>query len=233
MEPEMEHTILQPGQSLKEPSSVRLITTLGFAGLISGAILVITYLVTLPIIKANRAAALEKAIFKVLPGATSFNPLELQDEKLVERISEDANEDVIIYAGFNESEELVGFAIPSSEPGFQDIIGGIFGYDAIDNSIIGLEVLESKETPGLGDKIMKDENFQKNFVRLKVDPELIYVKPGQKKYPNEIETITGATISSKAIVRLLQKGVDKWQKPIEDYVKENNLSITSNSPDGN
>jgi len=220
-----------PNQNPKEPSSGRLVITLGVAGFISGTILVITYLITLPIIKANKAEALEIAIFKVLPGVSTYNPLELQEDKLVKILPDDADTKadggLIIYAGFNESGELIGFAIPGTEPGFQDIIVGIFGYNAVDRAIIGLEVLESKETPGLGDKIMKDENFKKNFIRLKVDPELIYVKPGQKKHPNEIETITGATITSKAIVRLLQKGIEKWQKPIEEYIVDNDLTISN------
>ena len=64
---------------------------------------------------------------------------------------------------------MIGFAIPGSEPGFQDIIGALYGYEANGQTIIGFEVLESKETPGLGDKIFKDPDFQTNFTALKVE----------------------------------------------------------------
>ena len=140
---------------------------------------------------------------------------------------EETNKDVLlIYAGYNSSNELVGFAIPGAEPGFQDIIGAIFGYDGAKKVIIGFEVLESKETPGLGDKIFKDAEFKTNFTSLVVDPEIIPVKKGEKQNDNEVEAITGATISSKAVVKLLNNTLDIWQEAIDNYIQENNLTIS-------
>jgi H+/Na+-translocating ferredoxin:NAD+ oxidoreductase subunit G len=215
----------------KEPSSMKLILALGIAGLFSGIILVGTYVYTAPIIKANKEAAMQKAIFKVLPGCTSYTILILKDGKLIEKVAEADNkkevdkDELLIYAGYNENKALIGFAIPGSEPGFQDIIGAIFGYDGARKVIIGFEVLESKETPGLGDKIFKDAEFQTNFTALVVAPEIISVKNGQKQNPNEVEAITGATISSKAVVRLLNKTMAIWQVTIDEYIKENNLNV--------
>ena len=215
----------------KEPSSLKLILALGIAGLISGIILVGTYIYTDPLIKANKAAATQSAIFKVLEGCESFTTLVLENDKLVEKIvdpNKEENNDkdeLIIYAGYNANKELLGFAIPGSEPGFQDIIGTIFGYDGTKKVIIGFEVLESKETPGLGDKIFKDADFQTNFTALAVEPEIIAVKKGEKTNPNEVETIAGATISSKAVVRLLNKTMAVWQTTIDEYIKENNLNV--------
>ncbi len=215
----------------KEPSSLKLILALGIAGLISGVILVGTFIYTDPLIKANKAAATQRAIFKVLEGCESFTTLTLENDKLIEKVvnpdKEEKNDknELLVYAGYNANKELIGFAIPGSEPGFQDIIGTIFGYDGTKKVIIGFEVLESKETPGLGDKIFKDADFQTNFTALAVEPEIIPVKKGEKQNPNEVETIAGATISSKAVVRLLNKTMAIWQKTIDDYIKENDLNI--------
>lgn len=215
----------------KEPSSLKLILALGIAGLISGVILVGTYIYTDPLIKANKAAATQSAIFKVLEGCESFTTLVLENDKLSEKIvdpnKEEKNDkdELIIYAGYNANKELIGFAIPGSEPGFQDIIGTIFGYDGTKKVIIGFEVLESKETPGLGDKIFKDADFQTNFTALAVEPEIIAVKKGEKTNPNEVETIAGATISSKAVVRLLNKTMEVWETTIDNYIKENNITV--------
>lgn len=217
----------------KEPSSFKLISALGIAGLFSGLMLVSVYLFTLPMIEANKAEALRKAIFKVLPECASFKTLEMMNGKLVEISEEDKDkkkdkkteESKRIFTGFNANGEFIGFAIPGSEPGFQDIIGTIYGYEATQKIIIGFEVLESKETPGLGDKIFKDEDFKMNFIALAVDPEIVAVKKGQKQNPNELETITGATISSKAIVRLLNKSMNEWRQPIEEYIKSNELTV--------
>jgi len=218
-------------ESANEPSSLRLIMALGIAGLISGFILVGTYIYTDPLIKANKAAATQRAIFNVLPNCSSSVPLKLEDGKLSEQDNtsgqEETNKDVLlIYAGYNSSNELVGFAIPGAEPGFQDIIGAIFGYDGAKKVIIGFEVLESKETPGLGDKIFKDAEFKTNFTSLVVDPEIIPVKKGEKQNDNEVEAITGATISSKAVVKLLNNTLDIWQEAIDNYIQENNLTIS-------
>ncbi|MFC1744312.1 FMN-binding protein [Candidatus Riflebacteria bacterium] len=224
-----QNTNLVPLEDL-EPSTFRLVMTLAVAGFFSGLILVGIFLVTQPMIEANKAAALKEAIFKVLPGCKDFKTLELRDGKLFKVQSEGGNaksKTEKIFAGFNENGNFIGFAIPGGEPGFQDIISGIFGFEPGKAIIIGFEVLESKETPGLGDKIMKDKGFQANFKALAVDPEIIAVKPGKKakvksgKYSNEVETITGATISSKAVVRLLDKTVKKWKKPIKEYLKSN------------
>ena len=222
-----------------EASSFRLIATLGLAGLFSGLILVVVYLLTLPIIEANKAEALQKAIFKVLPSCQSYKTLQLQDGKLVLKSDESSEVDKSneetknIFIGYDQSGQLIGFAIPASEPGFQDLIGALFGYNATEETIIGFEVLESKETPGLGDKIMKDENFRENFIALKVNPELVPVKPGKKQNMNEIELITGATISSKAVVRLLQNGIEEWRAAIEDYIKSNDIVIKKASYEAN
>ncbi len=215
-----------PPPDSEEASAGRLIATLGIAGFFSGIILVSAYLFTLPMIQAHKARALEQAIYHVLPGATSYTPLELEDGSLVaageaqSASGQQANRR--LFAGYNDQKELVGFAVLAEEPGFQDLIVAIFGYDPRQEFIIGMEVLESKETPGLGDKIIKDADFQDNFRELAVAPEIVAVKKDAAQQANEVEAITGATISSKAIVRLLNKGMDEWKMPINEYVKKAN-----------
>lgn len=214
-----------------EPSSFRLILALGLAGFFSGLLLVSAFIYTRPLIESNRKEALQLAIFKVLPGCNNYATLVLQGNKLVIKEEEGKesgqsgkeDEALKIFAGFDASGTLIGFAIPASEPGFQDIIGAIYGYEASEKMIIGFEVLESKETPGLGDKIFKDADFKTNFNFLEVDPEIMAVKKGQKSNANEVEAITGATISSKAIVRMLNNSLEQWKELIEDYVRENKI----------
>ncbi len=218
---------------VKEPSSFKLVFALGIAGLLSGIVLVGTFIYTNPLIKANKEAAIKRAIFKVLPDCDSYTSLKLENAKLIEKVTDADNkeesdkDELLIYAGYNTSKELIGFAIPGSEPGFQDIIGAMFGYDAAKKVIIGFEVLESKETPGLGDKIFKDDDFQTNFKALTIEPKIVPVKKGEKQKSNEVEGITGATISSKAVVRLLNKTIDIWQTSIDDYIKENKLKVSN------
>jgi electron transport complex protein RnfG len=211
---------------------IKLVLTLGIAGLLSGIILVGTFIYTKPLIAANKEAAIQRAIFKVLPDCTTYTTLKLDHAILAPKDTEaskqeEADKDeLLVYAGFNDNKELIGFAIPGSEPGFQDVIATLFGYDAVNKVIIGFEVLESKETPGLGDKIFKDADFQTNFTSLAISPEIIPVKKGEKQGPNEVETITGATISSKAIVRLLNKTMDIWETTLDNYINDNALRVS-------
>lgn len=220
---------IQPFEEEKEPSSARLVLTLGIAGFLSGLILVSVFLLTKPLIAQNKQEALEEAIYKVLPGAKSYETLELKNGELIKtkettQKSGKGEEPEKIFLGYNGDGALVGFAIPASGAGFQDIIETIFGYRANTETIIGFEVLESKETPGLGDKIFKDPDFKKNFTSLKVEPKIEPISKGSKTKDNQVETITGATISSKSVINLLNNAVDKWKPLIEKYVKNNKIN---------
>ena len=215
----------------KSPGSFRLIFTLGFAGFLSGLILAGAYLFTKPMIEANKAEAIERAVLKVLPECVSFKALELKDGKIVDyKVSEKkqtGKEEApkLVYMGYNKSNEPVGFAILGSEIGFADVITVMMGYDANKKTIIGFEVLESKETPGLGDKIFKDNAFRKNFTELLTEPEIKFAKKGEKHNANEVEAITGATISSKAVIRLLNHSMKEWKEPIDNYQKQEKIKM--------
>ncbi len=74
----------------------------------------------------------------------------------------------VVYAGYDENDKLVGVAVEASGQGFADILRILYGYDPDKQKIVGFYVLESKETPGLGDKIEKDLNFLANFKALDV-----------------------------------------------------------------
>jgi len=211
-------------EEVKEPSSFRLIFTLGVAGFLSGLILVSAYLFTKPIIAKNKAEALRAAIFEVLSNTATFKTLVPDGDGLREAGEKEEVGQEAVYLGFNAQGEMTGFAISGEEGGYQDIISAIYGFDPNDEVIIGFKVLDSKETPGLGDKIIKDADFQANFMALKIDPEIEAVKKGEKKSPNQVEAISGATISSKAIVRLLNKSNTTWQARIKVYLSTQNTS---------
>jgi electron transport complex protein RnfG len=93
-----------------------------------------------------------------------------------------------------------------------------------------MEVLESRETPGLGDKIYKDAAFQENFVKLSVEPEIVTVKKGSKAAANEVEAITGATISSKAIVKIMNNTHKEWISRLPQPGSEPAMDLKSPEP---
>ncbi len=197
------------------PSSFKLIFTLGLAGLISGLAIVGIYEVTLPTITAYKAKVLREAVFKVIPGVTKLQKLFYVEGKLQTEPPVPVDNENMLYAGYNNKDVLLGYAIPAAGPGFQDTIRILYGYKPTTKLIVGMEVLESRETPGLGDKIYKDADFQKNFLALEVFPKVIMVKKGRKSAPNEVDAISGATISSKAIVKIINETNERWSKRLD------------------
>lgn len=195
-----------------EPSSVRLAGTLAVAGLLSGLTIVLVYFGTLERIQENRARALEAAIFKVLPGTKKIEPFALiggKIEPFAGRVGA-PSEVPLVYLGLDDTGARLGYAIPAEGPGFQDAVKILYGYDPARRAVIGMEVLESRETPGLGDKIIFDTHFKANFTELKVDPKIALVKKGEKTAPNQVDAITGATISSRAVVTIINKSNATW-----------------------
>lgn len=193
-----------------EPSLISLVATLLVAGFLSGLIIAVAYAWTLPLIRANEVAALQRAVFKVLPGTERIAPLWYRDGKLV-AAAEGAKDPPDLYAGYTQAGAFVGYAIPSSGAGFQDTIKLLFGYDPSLKQVVGMEILDSRETPGLGDKIYKDPKFQQNFKALAVEPEIELVKDTPNS-DNQVDAITGATISSRAVVRIVNDGLEMGRK---------------------
>jgi electron transport complex protein RnfG len=121
-----------------------------------------------------------------------------------------------VFLGFDESGDPVGYAVTGAEPGFQDFIHLIFGYDPASGSLLGMKVLESKETPGLGDKIFKDMDFVNGFQG--VETPIVGVKQGRASgAANEVDMITGATISSRTVIDIINHRVEDLDVDLEAH----------------
>jgi electron transport complex protein RnfG len=190
-----------------------MIAVMGSVGLIASVLLVVTYQVTAPLIAQNRAAYLERAIFDVLPAATQKVAFaRTNDDRLVRLEADDSR--FRVYAGYDEQGLLVGVAIEAQGQGYQDVLRLLYGYSLDCECVVGMKVLESKETPGLGDRIEKDADFLANFDALGVQlapdgqrllHEIESVKKGSKTGAWQVEAITGATISSRAVASIINR----------------------------
>ncbi len=204
---------LSAGEARTEPGPVRLAATLAIAGMLSGLALAAAYGITKPIIDANNQRALEQAVLQVVPGSTSIQKLSLRDGKLVAVSPTEGGGEATLYAAYDEQGKFKGYAIEGAGAGFQDVIRLLYGYDPAKKRVIGMYILDSRETPGLGDKIFKDAAFTGTFADLAVDPEIVVVKTGRTKN-NEVDAITGATISSRAVVRIINEAHGRWVKQL-------------------
>lgn len=76
-----------------------------------------------------------------------------------------------------------------------------------DGTIGGYKVIQHKETPGLGSKV-NDESFKKGVIGKKPSTQAFKVKQDG----GEVDAITGATITSRALIDAVQKAYDGYQK---------------------
>ncbi len=201
-------------QQQKQPStpSSRMIAVLTGIAMASGFLVVLTAQITAPFIAENQRIAIEKAITKVIPGTASHREYNFIDNEFLP--VEKGSGEQIIYAGYDKQGNLLGIAANAAAQGYAGMIYLLYGYDPKCQCIRGIKVLKMAETPGLGDKIITDPNFQANFDELdaRVNPEqnalahaILTVKHGSKQHDWEIDAISGATISSKAVGKALNK----------------------------
>lgn len=207
-----------------EPSFFRLVATLGIAGLLSGLLLVGVFLATKDRIKANEKARIQRAVCNLLTGeecdeddVAQMTIVVMQREggSLVpfDESDPEVSTSDLVYLGYGgqeaSDEAFLGYAIYGEGFGFQDTVKVLYGYDPSDQVIVGLEILGHAETPGLGDKIVADPDWMANFEALAVEPDIEGTKTGRSA-PNEVDVITGATISSNAVIAILNATNDEW-----------------------
>ncbi|HEX5133200.1 MAG TPA: FMN-binding protein [Candidatus Krumholzibacteria bacterium] len=216
-------------------SGAKMIMTMGGLGLVCGVLIVAAFQLTLPRIEKNKAAALEKAIFEVIPGATTKTVLSEKDGRLVP--ASDVPGGMHYYAGYDDQHHLVGVAVEASGQGFADLLKVLYGYSPDDGAVVGMKVLESHETPGLGSKIESDPSFRANFEALAVRVDdagtgirnpVTLAKHGEKTQAWEIEAITGATISSRAVTDILHSST-AHTVPV---IMSNLQTLQSSQPEG-
>ncbi len=211
-------------EQVQEPSSRRLVASMAIAGFLSGVIIIAIYMLTFDTIKENKARELRQAVFKVLPEVSHMQKLHFADNKLI-IVKSDGMDDEMIFAGYDKDGKFIGYAIQGKGPGFQDTIHVLFGYLVSNTSLTGMEILDSRETPGLGDKIFKDMDFVSEFINLSMSKNIKAVKKGTKAHDNEIDAITGATISAKAVVKIINKAFNKWSPRLPQQGNEPVLEL--------
>jgi electron transport complex protein RnfG len=178
---------MTPSVSKTLKTVVVLVTT----GLISSATIAFMAKYANPIIEENHQKALQQAILTILPDAVRY---EAVDEKSK------------IYRGLTKEGKTAGYAFVGEGGGYQGIIKMMIGISPDLQRLKGIIILENLETPGLGAKIVTDE-FRRQFEDLPVQKPIEYVQNKAPEEPNQIRAITGATISSRSVVNILNRTI--------------------------
>lgn len=172
--------------SLFGAEEVRMVFILTLIALLSGAILGSTYQVTHPYIQKQEELRLREAVLSVLPAARSFERLERGGRTL--------------YQGFGEDGRPVGLAIEVVGKGFGGPIRLLVGVDPESRRVTGLQILSHQETPGLGARI-QEEGWRAQFKGKEAsDPFVV---------KQDVQAITGATISSRAVAAAVKEAVSE------------------------
>ncbi|MBI3753706.1 MAG: RnfABCDGE type electron transport complex subunit G [Deltaproteobacteria bacterium] len=190
--------------------ATKMFLVLTIIGAVSGGILAGVFHVADPLIQANREKELKEAIFVVLPEAKDYKVLEKEVDK----------EKITVYKGIDAEGKPVGLAFIADGGGFQGNIRIMVGLNIDYLKLKGIRVLEQNETPGLGNRI-KEPQFEDQFKGLEIKPKVEYIKYRKPEKPNQIQAITGATISSDAVVKNINNAVAKVLKnfPQEEVLK--------------
>lgn len=163
-----------------------------------GLILGVVYEITkTPIAQANKAAT-EAAYKEVFEDAASFEIQELDKEAADKLVADAGYNDTIddVEAALDASQNTLGYVITvTAKDGSQGSITFSVGIQN-DGTVNGYSITDISETPGLGMKAQEEE-FYSQFQKKQVDSFTVVKQSAAAD--NEIEAITGSTITSSAM----------------------------------
>jgi electron transport complex protein RnfG len=175
-----------------------------------GLLLAIANAAWSPRIEQNRINKLNALAGRLIPGA-DFVPLEKSGVVIEVNSLKGDRKKVDVYKAVS-GEQCLGWSFNAVGPGFQDKIELIIAVDKDFETIAGFDVLVCNESPNTGDKI-KEGEFRDQFEgkpAAKLEP----IKSGKAK-DNEILTISGATISSEAVVKIINHYINEIREEMQ------------------
>jgi electron transport complex protein RnfG len=211
------------------PAAWPVIRALAGTGTVCALIIVTVYTVTAPIITADRAVMRQQALDELWPDAAKHVAFIYTSSGRFEKLTDGAGAEADVYANYDRERRLLGFAIEAQGMGYQDRIRLLYGYHPYRQRIVGMTVLESRETPGLGSRIADDPGFQAGFRRLDVtltadgtalQHPLRVVKPGEKNAAWQIDAISGATVSSNAVGAIINDSAALWLPRLRQHLED-------------
>ncbi|HET9426576.1 MAG TPA: FMN-binding protein [Gemmatimonadaceae bacterium] len=195
----------------------KLLVTLAIAGSLSGLMIASLWATLLPRIERHKSHELRGAVNEVLRNPARSDTLFLAGGILTATAptGDEAKRARRIYRGFDAEGRAIGYALEAIGPGFSENIRLLVGYDPEKAEVIAIKILESKETPGIADAAVGPP-FTNQFRGAKAP--VVGVRPSPKQAERgTVVMITGATITSRAIVKAINASLDRWRPLIEQY----------------
>ena len=178
---------------------IKMLLIMTLFACVSGGVLSLVYLFSAPLIEANMLEEERRSIFEVVPDTESY-----------EARSENG---VAFFECMDTSGTVNGYALPAQGNGYQGVIKIMIGLTPDLSEITGISVLEQVETPGLGGRI-GEAVFQEQFRGVQTEPAVGYVKNQKPDRETDIQAVTGATISSRSVVNIINRSVGAFRQAL-------------------
>jgi electron transport complex protein RnfG len=163
-------------------------------------------------IEQNKAAKLNNLTRALLPGAEVFQPVEVDIQV---RRPDGSTEKARIFEVLSNDQQRLGWSFNADGTGFAGPVELVIAVDQDFRKVMGFDVIASSETPGFGDQI-KSDYYRKQYVGAPTEP-LALVKTGDPTViDNQIVAITGATVSSTAVVEIVNTFVTQIKSQMQE-----------------
>jgi Na+-translocating ferredoxin:NAD+ oxidoreductase subunit G len=190
-------------------SMLRYGIILGLICLVATGLLATVNFFTKTRIAAEAQKEIEISLKQVLPQAQNFEPIKFQNE-------------IVYYKGFAPDKSPVGLAFIAKGKGYSGNIETMVGMK-LDGTIVAIKILNQSETPGLGSRISEVKDSTTLFDIFKGKQRDPFLKPWfQEQFSDKkdfeldkVLAITGATISSRAVINSVKTKALEIQKLIK------------------
>lgn len=204
---------------LKEALALFIIT------LVAGLLLGFVYQLTKDPIAKQEALAVQRACAAVMPSADHFTELDYTlDAVVTDKLASDGVTIGTVYEAYSADNKLLGYVIQSTTS--QGYGGNIVLYLGVNpytepSTLNGVSILSISETAGLGMKA--GEVLVPQFAGKQADS-FKYTKTGAAA-DNEIDAISGATITTKAVTNAVNGGLEAAKELFAKAVAEGKVSL--------
>jgi Na+-translocating ferredoxin:NAD+ oxidoreductase subunit G len=171
----------------KQDSTFKIAINLILACLISGLIIGIVYFITAPIAAEKSEMLKQQAMKDLVKDAETFKEVPDKDQ----------------WFAAEKDGKVIAYVVPSESKGYGGAIKMLVAVTS-DGRVIDYNILSANETPGLGDNAAK-EPFKSQFKEKQAEALTVVKDPSNKE---NIQAMTGATISSKAVTKAVKEAVE-------------------------
>jgi Na+-translocating ferredoxin:NAD+ oxidoreductase subunit G len=166
-------------------------------------------------IEQNKAAKLNELTKTLLPNASIFQPVQAQIEVT---LPGGTKETAQVFEAMSADKQRVGWSFMAHGTGFSGPIELVMAVDKDFQKIMGYSVLASSETPGFGDQL-KNDYFRNQFINAPAEQLTLSKTGNPAAIDNQIVAMTGATVTSTAVVTI----VNTFVVQIKDQITKKGL----------